>query len=271
MNFLYWLYDFFFWKSTNPKLFGWFHIISLAVLALCILFVLKKLNNLSDKQFRKLLFYVWIFMMVGEVYREVCFSLSLSDGEFSWNYAWYLFPFQMCSSPLYALPFVIYLPTGRVRDGFMSFLATFSMFGGISVMIYAIDVYTARVGSNIQSMTHHGLQILIAILIILHCRERVDKRFFLRGVAVYAAFLTVAMTLNLVGYHALRVAGKGDVFNMFYISPYFDCTLPILSSIQKATSYWVILPIYVFVFVLIAFIIYSLERLAVSKSKAVKK
>lgn len=265
------LYKFFFVTTEIPKFLGLFHILSLITLGLLIFLVFKKFNNLTDEKFRRIMFYIWIFIVLGEIYREICFSLALTDDGFTFNYAWYMFPFQMCSAPLYALPLIAFLPSGKVRDGVMAYMSTFSMFGGLSVMIYVGDVYTVFLGSNIQSMTHHGLQVLIGLMVILHNKDRYNKHFFLRGLCTFGAALCIAMTLNVVGYHALRAAGKGDTFNMFYISPYFKCTLPILSAIHEATSYLVVLPLYILAFSLIALLMFTITSLIIKKCSKAEK
>ena len=259
------LYNFLFFEATTPKLFGSFHIISAIILILLTVLAVYKLKDASEATFRKFLLAVWIILVVGEIYRQICFALSLSDGIFVWDYAWYQFPFQLCSSPLYALPFVIFLKEGKLRDGFLCFLSLWSFFGGAAVMIYASDIFIEVVGINIQSIVHHGLQAMVGVLIAVRNGRRMDKQYFLRGLYVYIAFLAVAMTLNLAGYNILRATGHDDTFNMFFISPYFECTLPVLSAIHKATSWWVLLPTYIFGFTAIALLIFFLQRRPVIK------
>ena len=53
--------------------------------------------------------------------------------------------------------------------------------------------------------------------------------------------------------------------NMMFISPYFPCTLPILSTIHAQTSWGVVFPLYVLGFTLIAALIFFVERFIVIK------
>jgi hypothetical protein len=57
---------------------------------------------------------------------------------------------------------------------------------------------------------------------------------------------------------------KPDVgFNMFYISPFQPCTLPVLSEVYaKVPSYPVFLVIYVLGFTLVAALIYTIEKVS---------
>ena len=258
------LYSFLYFETDMPPSYSTFHLISLAVVLLCTVLAVWKLAGVSEKAFRRFALIIWCALVVGEIYRQICFSLNLTDGSFVWDYAWYQFPFQLCSAPLYMLPFVIFLKDGKVRDGFLCFLSLWSFFGGAAVMIYPGDVLCPYIGINVQSMIHHGAQMLIGAVIAARNGRRMNLRYFLSGLYVYLGYLAVAMLLNIVGYRLLTANGMDDVFNMMFISPYFPCTLPILSSIHAATSWGVLFPLYVLGFLIIALIIFLAERLLVT-------
>jgi hypothetical protein len=266
--------DFLFWKteSVTPA-YGLFHIISLVLVVTACVFAGIWGGRLSDKNLRKLLFGLWIVLVIGEIYREFIFGADITDATINYTYQWYLFPFQLCSSPLYAFPFVIFLPEGKLRDGFMAFLATFCFFGGASVMVYPGDVLTRVVLSNVQSMLHHGVQAIIGILMVSVNLKKLGIKFYLKGAYVFGGFLGMAMLLNLTVGPAIIANFENQAFNMFYISPYFNCTLPILSSIQAGGApYPVVLLLYVSAFVLVAAIIaaaeYFISKALVKNKKA---
>ena len=73
---------------------------------------------------------------------------------------------------------------------------------------------------------------------------------------MFVALLIVAMIMNITVHNALVGAGIDETFNMFYISPYFDCTLPILSLVYPKVPYPVFLAIYVVGFIAAAAIIF---------------
>ena len=95
MDILVKLYEFLFYRAEVPKLFGTFHIVSFILIAVATALAVKFLSNADDKTIRRFMLLVWISLVIGEIYREVAFSLRLIDGELKWEYAWYLFPFQM--------------------------------------------------------------------------------------------------------------------------------------------------------------------------------
>ena len=201
-------------------------------------------------------------MLLGEGYKHLVFTYNVNElGELVKKLEWYSFPFQLCSSPLYVLPFVIFMKEGKVRDCFIAFLTTFSLFGGLAVLILPNDVFVSRIGINVQTMVHHGLQLLIGVLLTARCRRRLTLKYYLGGAAVFAVLLAIAMGLNEWGYWYITVKElAGMEFNMFYLSPHYRCTLPVLSGIQPTVPHPVFLAIYALGFLLIALLIFGIEK-----------
>ncbi len=247
-------------RMTTPASYGIFHIISFILAISLGIFLISKFRNASDKALHTILAICWSLMVISEIYKQFVFSLSSDGTNATWQYLWYAFPFQFCSTPLYALPFVIFMKEGKIRDCVMSFLATFSFFAGIAVMIYPNDVYMDMIGINVQTMLHHGMQLSLGMFLFAYNRRRFDLRFYLKGIPVFAAFSVTAMLLNEIAYFwVLPTFDPEATFNMFYVSPHFDCTLPILSIVYQHIPYPAFLALYILGFSLVAFIIYGLE------------
>lgn len=245
-----------------PKLYGAFHVVSLILVLIAAVILATHVNKGGDRAYRTTLFVLWVIIVVFEVMREFVFSMHVSDGVATWDYAWYIFPFQLCASPLYIFPFAALMPEGRVRRACMMYLSTFALFGGLVVMIYPGDVVTYMLSINIQALLHHGIQLIGGIITIVHNREHHTFKNMYKGVIVFAVLVGIAMVLN-VGVHSyLEANGMGDTFNMFFISPYFPCTLPILASIYPIVPYPVFLLIYLLGFTIIAAAMIGLSKLA---------
>ncbi len=239
----------------EPTNYGWFHLMFIGIVIVATVSLCKFFKDADDKTFRKIVFIGWITIVSLEIYKQLVFSMSV-DGEMAtWDYQWYAFPFQLCSTPLYVLPFVVFLKDGKVRDAMISFISTFSFFGGLAVFFYPNDVFVGTAGINIQTMIHHGLQIVFGIYFVVHNRKKLDHKYYLKGIPVFAVLVTIALLANVILYKA----GLEDTFNMFYISPYYECSLPILSEVYKAVPYIVFALIYILGFCFIASLIYYIE------------
>ena len=238
-------------EMTRPTNYGWFHLMFLAIIIGLTVFLCIKFKNASDKTYRRIILIGWIVILVLEIYKQLIFSFEFDGTNATWDYQWYAFPFQLCSTPIFLLPFVSFLKEGKVRDSIVAFIATFAMFGGLVTYIYPNDVFITTIGINIQTMVHHGLQIVLGIYSIVYFRKKWNIKFFLSGIITFVAMLAVAMLLNLTIIYATN-----ETFNMFYISPHFPCALPLLNIIYANVPYWLFLPIYIIGFTLAALIMH---------------
>jgi hypothetical protein len=161
------------------------------------------------------------------------------------------------------LPIVAFIKDCKFRDGAILFISTFSFFGGLCAYVFPNDVFnTVLLGVQFQTMIHHGIQLVMGIYLFVVYREKFTIKNAYLPVICFVCLLIIAMTLNLVVHNAM----PDHKFNMFFISPYFDCTLPVLSIVYKEVPYIVFLLIYIFGFVLCAFIMFAImfgvEKLA---------
>ena len=224
----------------TPTNYSLFHLVSVAIIVVSTIAVCLLLKNSKQKTFRIFVFVCWALIFLLEVYKQLVFSFSLTDNKPVWDFQWYAFPFQLCSVQLYLLPFVVFLKDGKVRNAIMAFLTFFSFFGGLVVFIYPNDVFISMIGINIQTMVHHGLQVLLGIFFAVYNRKKLGFKYYLSGLIVFATCIAVAMSLNFI-----VPTFTNETFNMFYISPKFDCTLPVLSAIYPKVPYIVFLLLYV--------------------------
>lgn len=247
-------------KMPTPTNYGWFHLMFVALMIASTVLLIIFGRNAKDKTFRRLILIFWIIMLVLEIYKQIFYAtIEISGDHLVWNYKWGNFPFQLCSTPLYLLPFVVFMKDGKVRDAILAFLATFALFGGLVVFIYPNDVFVSMIGVNIQTMVHHGLQIVIGIYIMVYFRRKLNFMFFVRGIIVFAVMLAIALFMDIVFYHAFIKNMGGQAFNMFYLSPYYVCHLPILNTIYTSVAYPFFLIIYIIGFVLAALIVYYIQ------------
>lgn len=118
-------------------------------------------------------------------------------------------------------------------------------------------------GLCIQTMVHHGAQVVAGIFIAVRMRKKLNLKTFLGGTAIFFAFLVVALVLNFI----LSPENIGGTINFFYISPYHGCPLPVLGSIRASVPWIVFFLVYFLGFILIAFIIHQVFYFATKKMK----
>lgn len=250
-------------EMERPTNYGWFHLLFVGIVILSTILLCLKFKDCDDKVFRRISLICWVVMVVLEIYKQVIYTFEYDGTVVTWDYQWYAFPYQFCSTPIFVLPFVAFLKDSKFRDAFVAYMAFFSLFGGIAVFFYPNDVFISTIGINIQTMIHHGSQIVLGIFFIVHSRRKINLKFHLKSVPVFASLVAIAIIMNECGFSILTSKGMDDDFNMFYISRHFDCTLPILSGIYEAVPYLVFSLIYILGFAVISLIIFSLSKLIV--------
>lgn len=247
-------------RMETPTNYGIWHICFLLLTIGATVLMTVLFRNASDRTMRRVLTVMWVIFLVLEVYKHIVFSFSVEDGRIVFDYPWYIFPFQFCSTPFYALPFLIFLKDGPVRNFFAMFTTGFVLFAGLAVMLYPNDVFTTRTGVNIQTMVHHGMQVVMGVMLVAYNRRRMTLRNLGGGIAVFALFAATAMTLNELAYIFFTANGLDDTFNMFFISRHFPCTLPILSTVYEMVPYPVFLLIYLLGFALVSALLFGIEK-----------
>lgn len=242
--------------TVVPTPYGIFHLVSVAITALITFLLIKYFKDCDDKTLRKLVLSFWIAFIILEIYKQTHMSFHFNDGDPYWDYQWYAFPFQFCSSPHFILPFVIFMKDGKVRDACISFMSFYCFVAGVSVFLVPTDVFTEVIGNNIQTMYHHGMQIVFGIYFMVHFRKKLSFKYLTSGLTVLASLIAVALVLDVAIYKYFMANGIDETFNMFFISPYFPCTLPVLSSIYAAVPYPVFLLLYISAFLIGGGIVY---------------
>ena len=236
-------------NMQTPNPYSWFHLLSLGLLIVAIVVVCKKCKNCSDKTFRRVLLTISLVMIGFELYKQLVWSYNAETDV--WKYNWYFFPWQFCSVPMFVALVVAVAKESKFRDVLISFLATFNLFAGLVVMLYPGDVFQNMIGINIQTMVHHGAQVLIGVFMYVSGRVKMQHKTVLKGAVVFAVCATVALCYN-IAFHFIDPSVGA---NMFFIGPYVPCPTPVLSLFWGIVPYPVFLLIYLAGFTLAAYII----------------
>ncbi|MBO5214227.1 MAG: YwaF family protein [Clostridia bacterium] len=253
---------------TTPVGYGWFHLLFFALsigmgIVLCL-----KLKNPTEKQVRTVLLIVSVTSIVLEIYKQINYTFSPTDTGINVDYQWYAFPWQFCSMPMY-VGLLGGLTRGKFHDAMCAFLATYSTFAGLCVMLYPAQVFISTIGINIQTMICHGSMLTVGIFLLGTQYVKSTHRTILKAIPVFSAAVLMAMGMNELA-HWTDFAG-GETFNMFFISPYEDPSLPVYSIVQQYVPYPWCLIIYIAAFSLAAYLILLISMGWMQLKKKAKK
>lgn len=227
------------WQMETPLPYGLFHVLWLVgSFAAAILLSLWHHKHPADRQ-RKVILIVSIVVAILEVYKQINYSFSYENG-ITYDYQWYIFPLQFCSTPMYVGLLAGLTKKGKLHSALCAYMTTFSLFAGAAVMFYPTTVFIGTIGINIQTMVCHGSMIFLGIYLLATGYVKLEHKTILKAVPVFATFVALAVVLNEIAFQTGLL--ETESFNMFYISPHCDPHLPVYSLIQGVIPFpWCLL------------------------------
>lgn len=223
-------------EMTKPTLYGWFHILSLVLTVLATVLLCRYGKKCSP---RKVVLTVAVMVALLEVYKQINYSFSYENG-ITFDYQWYAFPYQFCSTPMYVGLLAGLTRKGRVHHAACAYLATYSVFAGVCVMLYPATVFIRTIGINMQTMICHGSMIVVGAYLLCSGYVKLEHKTILRALPVFAVCVGLAVVMNEVAYRVGLL--ETETFDMFFISPYGTPSLPVYSLVQGVVPFpWCLL------------------------------
>ena len=251
------------WKMTPPPAYGAFHLTFTFVgIALCILLAYK-LRNLSERGHKTVLFCSGAFLIVTEIYKQLFYYFYMDNGATN-QYDWWIFPFQLCSVPMYLCIIAVFLKPGPVQNGIYGFMTTYNLLGGIMAFIEPSGITHSYWTLTLHAYLWHMTLIFIGIYLIISGRCAKTKKDFLYAAATFMVLCAVAFCINLIFWDA-----SGGTINMFFVGPR-NSSLAVFKDIAKKFGWYVSTALYIPAVTLGAFIIF-LPAHIYAKKKAKKQ
>ncbi|MBQ8910314.1 MAG: YwaF family protein [Oscillospiraceae bacterium] len=241
-------------EMAEPGLYGWFHNLWLIITTAATILLCKLFGKGTPKQVCAVVLTVALAVTLLEVYKQINYTFTVDDqGNIEADYEWYAFPFQFCSTPMYVGLLAGIIRKGRIHRALCAYLATYAVFAGAAVMAYPADVFIKTIGINIQTMVCHGSMITVGVYLLYTGYVKVEHKTILRAMPVFAAAVVLAAVMNEIAHMTGLL--ETDTFNMFFISPYCESTLPVYGPVHEAVPFPLNLIIYILGFTAAAYVI----------------
>ena len=254
----------FFQKEMEvPGMFSLFHLIAILLVAGTTFLVSFKFKNCSYRTYKLLLLIFWGICIIMEILKQLVLSYHAGNPSY-FSYDFYNLPFHLCSTIYYVVPILLLIDKDKHKatyDSIIGFMAFFVLFGGIIVLFINSLVMSERIYTNIQSMAHHGIQIVVGIFIFVWNRKTINIKTFLRSLIVLAIYTALAIIVNM----SLFKISNG--IDMFYVNPYEVSVIPGINTLHEKFGFIPYLIAYLTLIVLMGFITYLLEMLVENKWK----
>ena len=213
--------------KETPKPYGTFHIIGLIISLIFFVFcfiLAKKRNNKKDSV---VVLIITLLLIITEIWKQIT-RTKLNGGAYPFS----IFPFQLCSIPMYLGILPIFLKEGKFKETIYKYITFTGLIGGLAMLTVPVVILTNYVLYTIHSLFWHMMLVGQAIYLI-RARKYGNHVFkdILPCIPILAVVVATAVILNSTDYG----------FNLISLSTKFVNDPPILNQLYQSVSY----PVYV--------------------------
>ena len=250
--------------AEMPTAYGVFHTVSLCVILVFSIAAVFFRKRFTEKFIAYSTLAAGIIMLIFEIYKQIVMSYNpITD---TWSYPWYIFPFQFCSTPIYLafITFTLYKFNKKTAfKAFTAFLGTYSLIGAVVVLFIGTNnVFSTVIGVSVQTMVHHGIMFILAVMILASGTVSYDLKTAFNAYKIFCTLVVMALVLN-------RIYGDGTKFDMFYLAPESGFVYPIFNQLFGGKlPHFVYVIGYIVLFTLGAFLIIGIGRLITRKCES---
>ncbi len=232
-------------EMEMPGVFSWFHFVMLIPIIGLSFVIPYFFKDAKEKTYKRILFIFWVILIILEIFKQIIKAFHYGNPSY-WEYSIRDFPFSICSMIYYFVPIILFVNKDKhpkIVDAAVGYMCFISLFMGLIVCIYTDMVMSNLIFINIQSLIHHGSQVIVGIYIYAWNRKNIRIETVYRSLIAFAITAGIAIIIN--------VAFYPNFINMFFINPTRITNLPIGSFVQEKLGY----PVYLLLLLtLIAFV-----------------
>ena len=255
------------WKTATHPYYSPLHFVAIGImfvfLALGIVLGIKaKGNSRSRDKAMTILGFVFIAL---EIFK-ITFRIIVKEGA-----DLTLISFQICSIPMYLLPFIYFMKEGKLKQAFVGYVSFQSFTSAFFYFVKpAAALNTAYIAITVQSILWHSLMVASGVyaMIAYGLLTKEGFRSFIYSYILWVVTVVIAVILNIV----LIKANPGTALNLFYIAPNSTFKYPLLSILFKEPKpYLLFLLVYLVYYFIGGFSVYGIGcgiRALATKKKA---
>ncbi len=234
------------WVMEKPKAYGAFHVIFTFVgLAVCVLLAYL-LRKAGKRENRIILTSVGVFLLLTEIYKQLFYFYHIGGG----SYQWWIFPFQLCSVPMYLCIIAPWLKEGKVQMAMYHFMTTFNLLGGIMALAEPSGLLHGYWTLTLHAFVWHMMLIFVGLYLIASGRGAKTMKDYLSSVILFLVLAAMAFAINLIFWDV-----SGGSIKMFYVGPAIS-PLAVFKDIATKYGWYVNTPIYLAAVSLGAFLLF---------------
>lgn len=239
------------WPMTPPVAYGMFHLLFLILGLGGSTAIAWALRRGSAVCCRRVLLGVGLLLICCETYKLLFYYYVLGHGSFQW----WVFPFQLCSIPMYLCLLANLVRSETVRRTIYTFLCTYNLLGGFLALLEPSGLSHEYWTLTMHGFLWHTLLVFLGLLLLISGNGPRSFRDFRRATVLFLLLRGMAFCINLA---LFRVSG-GEI-NMFFIGP-ANNPLIVFSEIAARFGWYAATAVYIPCVCLGAWLIYIAVRL----------
>jgi len=226
-------------ETMEPVMYGKVHL-SFLITGMVTISLLLPVFRRKEYRIRvKVISRVSMILILLEVCKQLYCTYVMNGG----TYSWWIFPFQLCSVPMYlgaALPYL----KQKGQETVCGFLAAYTFTGAVLALLYPEDMMKNGLILMCHSFFYH-FAILFESLLVISSRMYGDK--FYRIFILFLVLSGIAELINLI-----------VPADCFYISPYYIQSQPVFDVIAEKLGIWPEIVIYLLSLSLFCFLLFRI-------------
>lgn len=198
------------WGMEKPPAYGIFHLCWLILGLLACFGLAWLLRNVKERNHRAILIGISIFLMVCELYKQLFYYYYIGQR----SYQWWIFPFQLCSVPMYLCLIAPLLKPGKMQSGMYHFMMTFNLLGGLAGLLEPSGLSHEYWTLTLHAFIWHTMLIFVGLYLGFSRRTQARYTDYKMAAVTFVALAAIAFCINLI----FRNVSDGSI-NMFFVGP----------------------------------------------------
>ena len=236
----------------TPPVYGSFHLLfvlfgcAAAVLAAWLLHGCR-----CEKASARIFGVIGIILLLGEIYKQLFHYIVIMNH----SYDWWIFPFQLCSIPMYLCLLMPLIHSPKRRRIAATFLLDFGLLGALGTFIDPSGLMHPYLTLTMHGFVWHVILVFLGFYILMSGQADLSLRGFGRTLPLFA----VCCVLAEIGNWLFHLKGEID---LFYISPFTHSTQLFFADIDRMLGRPAGIAFYIFTMIAGAYFIHGLCDLA---------
>lgn len=240
------------WEMEIPPSYGVFHIlVMVGGFSLCGVLAWL-LRRAGDRANRAILLGIGTFLLLSEIYKQLFYIWVAEPGQ---GYRWGIFPFQLCSIPLYFCLIASLLRPGRVQKGMYNFLMLYNLLGGFIAFFEPSGLFHGHVTLTAHALVWHMMLVFLGFYLFLSGRGGLDRQDYRSATYTFLGLCVVAFGINCAFWEI-----SDHQIKMFFLGP-GNSPIIVFKQIAETFGWVVCTAIYIPVVCLGAYLLLLLFRL----------